>query len=352
MGTVAVVSAVFGAAAGSGAALLIDRTGSDADEAAAQPPAGLVSVEVNSAVAEAAVRARESVVRIESRSRTSSGVDVGSGVVIDGEGHIVTNAHVVLGTDSLRIFLADGSEQQAILIGHDSPFTDVAVLQIAPGAAPALEAGDAAAVQLGETVVAVGNPLSEFAGSVSVGVISGLARVRTLDGMRYDDLLQTDAALNNGNSGGALVNLAGQFIGMPTAVLREAGNGQPVAGIGFAIPSNRVMEVARAIIEDGGPIDRASLGVEHLDLGPGVGRVAGIAPETQGALIVSVRGGGPADEAGLRPGDVITSLAGVPVDREHPLLNALAGLDPGDVVDVTFDRSGRITETRIQLGRR
>jgi S1-C subfamily serine protease len=355
LAAVAGIAALFGAIGGAATATLFnedDADGSATTPAASGSNAGGVRVEVSGAIAEAAAKGHASVVRIESRARDGNGVDVGSGVVIDNDGHIVTNAHVVLGTDSLRVFLPDGREQQAILVGHDAPFTDVAVLQVAPGAVTPLDAGDSDALMLGETVVAVGNPLSEFAGSVSVGVVSGLNRVRYLDGMRYDDLVQTDAALNNGNSGGALVNLAGQFVAMPTAVLRETAAGVPVSGIGFAIPSNRVMAVARAIIENGGPIARASLAAEHVDVTAEVARSTGLGPDAAGALITAVVPGGPADLAGLLPGDVITTLGGMPVDREHPLLNVLAEMTPDESVTVVFERRGRVVEAQIRPGRR
>ncbi|MBA4181280.1 MAG: hypothetical protein C0506_11880 [Anaerolinea sp.] len=229
--------------------------GDNATEPAAPAPSRIVlTVEQSSAVTDVAARARPGVVLIRSTKRTPSGIesDSGSGVVLDEQGHILTNAHVVLGTDSLRVTLSDGTERPAILLGHDFPFTDVAVLQITPGKLTPIEPGDSSTLKLGQTVIAIGNPLVEFEGSVNVGVISGLARRRTFDAVRQDDLLQTDAAVNSGNSGGALLNLQGQFIGMPTAVLRQSRTSQPVEGIAFALPSNRVLEIAARIIAVGG----------------------------------------------------------------------------------------------------
>ena len=313
-----------------------------------------LTVEHTSAVRDAAAKARASVVRIESTRRTTSGVvqDVGSGVVLDTDGHILTNAHVVLNTETLTVFLADGSERKAIMIGHDYPFTDVAVLQIGPGGLEPVEIGDSAALALGETVLAIGNPLSDFEGSVSVGVVSGLNRRRTFDGVVQPDLIQTDAAVNQGNSGGALVNLRGAFVGMPTSVVRESRSGQPVEGIAFALPSARVLEIARGIIAESGAYPRPTLAIEHLDLTPDVlARAPRLAVE-EGALVTQVIPGGTADAAGIQPGDVITGIGGEQVDRQNLLLNVLLRFNPDDTVRVVLNRDGRIIEVEVRLGKR
>lgn len=317
-------------------------------------PAGVTRVDVTSAISEVAAAGRASVVRIESERRSDGRrtTDVGSGVVIDDKGHIVTNAHVVLGTSALRIFLSDGTERQAFLIGHDAPFSDVAVLQIGLDGPPPLPIGDSSALRPGDSVVAVGNPLSEFAGSVTVGVVSGVDRVRVFDSVRNDDLIQTDAALNSGNSGGALLNLAGQLVGMPTAVLRESNSGQPVQGIGFAIPSNRLLEIARLIIEAGGSPARPTLGIDHVDLSPEVAVRAGLQPGTTGALVTSVAEGSPASLAGVRLGDVITRIGQFELGSDRPLLNALMEFSPEQSVTVYLARNGQTIETQVRLGRR
>ncbi|MCC6959568.1 MAG: trypsin-like peptidase domain-containing protein [Dehalococcoidia bacterium] len=324
---------------------------------AAQPagsPSRAVTIEQTSAIAEAAAAARPSVVRIESTKRSAGGVeqDVGSGVVLDHEGHIITNAHVVLGTDSLKVVLSDGSERGAILLGHDSPFTDIAVLQIAPGNLTPIETGDSDVLKLGESVIAIGNPLAEFDGSVSVGVVSGLRRVRTFDGVRQEDLIQTDAAVNNGNSGGALVNLQGQFVGMPTAVLRVNRGGADVEGIAFALPANRLLAIAKGIIESGGLYPRPSLQLAHQDITPEVLARFNRLPATEGALVLALSPNGSGDRAGIQPGDIISSINGQVVGSESPLLNVLGGFAPGDTVKVVLNRNGRIIETEVQLALR
>ena len=323
--------------------------------AATKSPAPTVNIASGSGLPAVIARVRPAVVKIESTRRTNAGVerDVGSGVLIDKLGHIVTNAHVVLGTETLKVILADGSELPAILIGHDSPFTDVAVLQIGPP--PGIEpvtAGDSTSLQVGEPVVAIGNPLAEFAGSVSAGIVSGLNRKRTFDGVRQDDFIQTDAPLNNGNSGGALLNAAGEFIGMPTAVLRQNPGGSPVQGIGFAVPSARVMSVAQVIIASGGAYPRPTLGLDHLDLtADATPRACRLGVDT-GAVVIGLAPGGPAATAGVQLCDVITKVGDDPVDHDHPLLNALVSREAGQTVKVVLNRNGRIIEAEVRLARR
>jgi S1-C subfamily serine protease len=348
--------AAFGALAGGAlvaAAVFVAGIGDEAPASHqdAPPTSTLLTVEQTSAVAEAAARGRQSIVKILSTRKTANGAleqDIGSGVIIDDQGHIVTNAHVVQGTETLKVFLVDGTEQPAILVGHDYPFNDIAVLQIGPGKAGPLEIGDSSALQPGETVVAVGNPLAEFDFSISVGVVSALNRRRILDGVRQDDLIQTDAALNSGNSGGALVNLRGQFVGMPTLVLRQGRTGAPIEGLGFALPSNHVMEVARRIIAANGAIARPSLGLDHLDITAELVDRARLAVE-EGAVVRSVVAGGAAAMAGIQPGDIITRVGDVDVNKDTPLLNALIDLEAGQSVSVVLNRSGRIIEVEVRL---
>ena len=326
-----------------------------APEASVTPaPRAALTVEQTSAVIDVASRARPGVVLIESTRRTAGGSeqDAGSGIVLDAKGHILTNAHVVLGTDSLRVILSDGTERPAILLGHDYPFTDVAVLQIGPGKLTPIAPGDSSTLKLGETVIAIGNPLAEFAGSVTVGVISGLNRRRTFDAVRQNDLLQTDAAVNSGNSGGALLNLQGEFIGMPTAVLRQSRSGAPVDAIAFALPSNRVMEIANVIVASGGHYPRPSAGLEHVDLSPEALQRLPRLTVTEGALVTAITPAGAAETAGIQPGDVITALGGTPVTRDAPFLNALMAHEPGESVRVVLNRNGRIIETEVRLARR
>ncbi len=313
------------------------------------------TIEITSAIAEAAFRVRPSVVRIESTKRTSGGGtehDVGSGVVLDSQGHVATNAHVVIGTDAVKVILSDGSERPAILLGHDYPFTDLAVLQVSPGALSPIKVADSEALVLGEMVLAIGEALSEFQGSVTMGVISGLNRKRYYNGVVQPDFIQTDAAVNQGNSGGALVNMKGELVGMPTGIIRSTETGAPVEGIAFALPSNRLLEIARRIIASGGTVVRPSLGFDHVDLTPdSLPRLPRIAID-EGAIVSAVAPGGPAAEAGIKVGDIVTMLGDEAINRQNPLLNALMRHDPGQVVKVVLNRSGRIIETEVRLVKR
>lgn len=356
-----VATALGGGLAGGIAAGLIVWAATEDDGAqapAATAPAagspGATTIEVTGAIVEAAARGRASVVRIESSHRTTGGIerDVGSGVVVDSRGYIVTNAHVVIGTDSLKVILPDGSERQAILLGHDYPFTDVAVLQVSPGGLTPIEAGDSSTLAPGETVVAIGEALSEFQGSVTVGVVSGVNRTRYYDGVVQRDFIQTDAAVNHGNSGGALLNLKGQLVGMPTSVIRLTETGQDVQGVAFALPANRLLKVAGQIITLGGPIPRPSLGFETIDLVPeNLARLPRLATD-EGAIVSSVPAGSAAVDAGVKVGDIVTMLGDQAITRQNPLLNVLEKYEPGQTVKVVLNRSGRIIVTEVRLVKR
>ncbi len=350
--TLALALALAAFVGGIAGGLLVLQFGSDDGHSDRPGVPGLAAVEVDitSAVTDAVAKARPAVVRVESATRRT--FDVGSGVVISEEGYILTNAHVVVGTDQLKVVLADGSERPAVLIGHDYPFNDIAVLQVAPGGLTVIPAGDSDALKPGETVIAIGNPLGELYGSVTVGVVSGLNRSRLLDGVRHDDIIQTDAAVNSGNSGGALVNLDGKLVGIPTTILRQSSSGQPVEGVAFAIPSNRALGIARRIIAARGPIARPSLELEHIDLNEEVvARLPALAVSS-GAVVLTVVPGGVAAQAGIRAGDVIVQLGNDTVDARTPLLNALAAHEPGESIKVVLNRNGRIIETEVRLAKR
>ncbi|MGE5596502.1 MAG: S1C family serine protease [Hyphomicrobiales bacterium] len=351
---VAGVAAIVGGLVGGVVVAVVDGGDNDGSEAGGDAPQTThITVEQTSAIAEVAAKARPSVIRLQSTRRTPTGIeqDVGSGVVLDDEGHVLTNAHVVLGTESLKAVLPDGSERPAILLGHDYPFTDLAVVQVGPGSFPPVAIGDSSQLAVGETVVAIGNPLSEFDGSVSVGVVSGLNRKRVFDGVLQPDLIQTDAAVNSGNSGGALLNLRGEFVGMPTAVLRDAGNGPSVEGIAFALPSNRVMEIARTIIATGSSYPRPTMGIAHIDLDPASGNASRLAVD-RGALVTDVASGSAAAAAGIVPGDIVTRIGDQDVNPDNPFLNAMAHYRPGETVRVVLNRGGRIIEAEVHLGQR
>jgi len=179
------------------------------------------------------------------RGGSGTAVAEGSGVIIDAQGHILTNAHVVQGATKLEVVFNDGSTTSAQLVGADAT-KDIAVLQVSGNVPAYLTLGDSSALQLGETVIAIGSPLGTYSGSVTVGVVSGLDR--SVQGASQDHLIQTDAAINSGNSGGPLLNLNGEVIGINTLVVRQTNSGDIAEGLGFAIPSNTLATVVMQIL--------------------------------------------------------------------------------------------------------
>lgn len=218
---------------------------------ARSPTAGNLAVTDDSAITRVAARAAPAVVTIvntlQARSGrlNNSGVAEGSGVIIDDQGHIITNAHVVTSAQDLTVIYNDGTQVSARLIGANTA-EDIALLQVS-GRVPAfLALGDSDALQLGETLIAIGSPLGAYRGSVTVGVVSGLNR--SVAGTGQNKLIQTDAAINNGNSGGPLLNLAGEVIGMNTLAVHHTDSGAVVEGLGFAIPSNTIGTVTKQLM--------------------------------------------------------------------------------------------------------
>jgi serine protease Do len=266
---------------------------------------------------------------------------IGSGVLIDSKGLILTNHHVVRSADNIRVTLHDGRQFDARVLGGD-PLTDLALIRVKQDASglPYARLGNSDAMEVGDWVVAIGNPLG-LASSVSAGIIS--ARARNINIGPYDDFLQTDAAINPGNSGGPLFNLSGEVIGINTAI---AGQG---TGIGFAIPSN----MAKALLPqlEKGEVRRGWLGVMIQDLTPELAKALD-APVTKGALVSSVEEDTPAARAGLRSEDVITALDGAPVESSSGLTRAIGARQPGARVTVTLFRDGKKLERPVTLGTR
>jgi serine protease Do len=257
---------------------------------------------------------------------------LGSGVIIDPSGYIVTNAHVIAHADKIVVKLEDGREFDAKVVGSD-PKTDVAVLKIAaPPDLPAAHLGNSDSLQVGDWVIAIGNPfgLSE---TVTAGIVS--AKGRVIGEGPYEDFIQTDASINPGNSGGPLVNMEGQVIGINAAIFSQSGGN---IGIGFAIPINLVKNVAQEIRQYG-KVVRGWLGVTIQQVTPQLAKSFGL-ENAEGALVSEVEKGSPADKAGFRQGDIIVEFDGKPVNLAHQLPTMVAESKIGQTVPVAILRHG------------
>jgi serine protease DegQ len=261
---------------------------------------------------------------------------LGSGVVVDAaKGYILTNNHVVGGADDITVTLQGGRTYKASLVGTD-PDTDVAVIRINAPDLQALPLADSSKLRVGDFVVAVGEPfgLSE---TVTSGIVSALGR-SGLSKSGYQNFIQTDASINPGNSGGALVNLRGELVGINTMIFSPSGGN---VGIGFAIPSNLAAEVMQQLIAHG-KVERGTLGVQSQDITPRIAKLLGIAQD-KGVVVTGVDAGSPAEQAGLQPGDVLTSIDGKPLRDVNDLHNAEGLLPVGSTVklDVLHDGKAR-----------
>lgn len=264
----------------------------------------------------------------------------GSGVIISNDGHIITNNHVVEGASSVYVIYNDGTRKDASVVGVDA-LTDIAVLKVS-GQVPASAAfGDSGGLQLGEWVIAIGSPLGNYRGSVTVGVVSGLNRRVGLS----EGLVQTDAAINHGNSGGPLINLAGQIIGINTLIVRDTVGGAPAEGLGFAVPSNTVRSVAEQLIARG-RIDYPFIGITYTEVTPQLASEMNINVKN-GVIITQVTPGSPAARAGIQLQDIVTRIDNNTIDEDHSLRSILFQYHVGDQVTLTLVRNGQ--EQQVQL---
>jgi Do/DeqQ family serine protease len=270
----------------------------------------------------------------DSAPRERSFQSAGSGVIFDAKsGYIVTNAHVVENANEITVTLQDGRDLTAEVVGSDTP-SDVAVLKVKPEGLAQIPLGDSTHVEVGDFVVAIGNPFG-LQHTVTSGIISGLSR-SGINPDGYEDFIQTDASINPGNSGGALVNLRGELIGINTAILSRSGGN---IGIGFAIPVNMARSVVDQLIRYGA-VKRGQLGVSMYTVTPDIAHSLGL-PSASGALVSQVVEGSPAAKAGIRSGDVITSVNGQAVKSNSELRNAIGLLRVGDRVEVGLVRDGK-----------
>jgi 2-alkenal reductase len=272
----------------------------------------------------------------------------GTGFFITNDGYIITNNHVVEGTQEVEIILSDGTQQTADFVGSD-PYSDIAVLK-ANGNVPAVAAlGNSDALDPGESVIAIGSPLGDFKNTVTVGVVSATGRsIDTGKGYSIENLIQTDAAINQGNSGGPLVNLAGEVIGVNTLVVRQSPSGSVAEGLGFAIPMNTARAIAEQIIEQG-YFARPYMGVSFQPINPEIAARYDL-PAEWGVFITNVEPGSPASEAGIQEGDIITRVGDIALDETHSYVNALFSYQPGDQIPLVVMRNGQQTGLQITLG--
>ncbi|MBW8037974.1 PDZ domain-containing protein [Lactobacillus helveticus] len=280
----------------------------------------------------------------------------GSGVVYmksNGKGYIVTNNHVISGSDAVQVLLANGKTVNAKVVGKDST-TDLAVLSIdAKYVTQTAQFGDSKHLEAGQTVIAVGSPLgSEYASTVTQGIISAPARTISTSSGNQQTVIQTDAAINPGNSGGALVNSAGQVIGINSMKLAQSSDGTSVEGMGFAIPSNEVVTIVNELVKKG-KITRPQLGVRVIAL-QGIpegyrSRLKIKSNLKNGIYIAFVSRNGSAANAGIKSGDVITKVDGKKVDDVASLHSILYSHKVGDTVNVTVNRNGKDVDMKVKL---
>jgi len=356
---VAGISALSGAVAGGVAVYSAMRQGQSAATLPAPPTAEpvaqqIITTEIDTAITQAVEKVGPAVVTVVGIipgqpsffGRTPDQPVSGSGVFISADGYVITNNHVVEDTSKIVVILADGTELPAEIVGAD-PFSDIAVLK-AQGEPPAVAAlGNSDNLRPGETVIAIGSPLGDFKNTVTVGVVSATERsIEVSQNRLMEGLIQTDAAINQGNSGGPLVNLAGEVIGINTLIVRGGGYGSAVAeGLGFAIPANKVRAVAEQLIAQGHVV-YPYLGIRYQWISPSIARTYHL-PVDSGVYVAAVGTGTPAAQAGLQEGDIITHIGEQKLDSEHPFTNVLYSFAPGETTTLTVVRGKKTVQLEV-----
>jgi len=276
--------------------------------------------------------------------RGENQVGLGSGVIISASGYILTNNHVVENADEIEVILNDKRKARAKVIGTD-PDTDLAILKIDLDKLPVIVLGNSDTLEVGDAVLAIGNPFG-VGQTVTGGIVSALGR-NQLGINTFENFIQTDAAINPGNSGGALVDVNGNLLGINTAIYSRSGGSM---GIGFAIPVSTAKQVLEGIVKDG-QVTRGWIGVEPQELSPELAETFNIQAKS-GVIITGVLQNGPAAQAGIQPGDVITGVNGKAVSNVTELLSAVAGLKPGVAAPLSVTRKDSKTEIAVTPGKR
>jgi len=268
---------------------------------------------------------------------------LGSGVIVTADGTILTNHHVVEGADKVTVLFSDEREFEAEVIGSDQK-TDIAVLRVDAEDLPTVPLGNADTVEVGDVVLAIGNPLG-VGQTVTMGIVGATGREFGITGGGYEDFIQTDAAINPGNSGGALVNARGELVGINTAIVSRSGGND---GLGFAVPVNLAHHVMTQLVENGRVV-RGYMGVGIQDVTVKMAKTLDL-PDSKGAVITRVEEDGPAAEAGFEPYDVVRKMDGKSIDGTRDLRLRIANVAPGERVNVTVLREGRERDLLIELG--
>lgn len=369
VGVALLVGLISGGVAGAVVALLVPRdqpatiarsTASTGGEPA--KPASVLSVQEESALIDAVKKTLPGVVTltVQATSTDAAGrpvreTNLGSGVMIDDRGFILTNNHVVQNATKITVKLSSGEERPGILVGDDSPFTDLAVVRVQPDGMTAVPVGDSDALALGQQVVAIGSVAfganaTDFRNNVTRGIVSGIHRRWPREDVVMEDLIQTDAAVNHGNSGGPLINLAGQVVGINTTVVRETDNGLQVQGVAFAISSKVFKPVADEIIRTG-KVVRPYIGVQHQQITAAIARQSGL-PIQNGAAVIGIIPDSPAAKAGIQRGDILTRMAGDDITEVNPYLNILVKQQPNSTVPITLLRNGKEVSVDVAISAR
>jgi S1-C subfamily serine protease len=362
VGTVLAASLLAAVLASGGTFAALSATGALDQPTAAAPvtnadPTSVrqpVTIDENSAVVNVAAQAGPAVVRIVAGNVDPNALElpeqgIGSGVIFNPNGWILTNRHVVAGSDSLTVELKDGTRYPGEIYGIDT-LTDLAIVRVDATGLTAAGLGDSDSLRVGQLVVAIGSPLGTFSNTVTSGIVSAKGRQIQADGASLRNLIQTDAAINPGNSGGPLLDASGAVIGINTAIARDS------TGIGFSIPVN----LAKPLMEQalaGKPLQRPYIGIRYEDINAQLAKDESL-PVNEGALVSRdadlngnppITPGSPADAAGIEPGDIITAIGSTVIDIEHPLDAVLAQSSPGETVVLEVLRDGQSTTIEVTL---
>ena len=348
---VVLIAFAGGALSGGAVSMLLDDSSSEGTAAegntAPQPADGTAAATVEAALPSVVTIINEQPDRQDAQGNIIGTVAVGSGFIIDARGYIVTNEHVINDVGQLTVVLANGEERPATLVSHDAPFTDLAVIKVQEGGLQALRWEDSERLALGQPVIAIGTALFEFRNSVTVGVVSGLQRRWLRQGVYMEDLIQTDALLNAGNSGGPLLTLDGEVAGINSTVVRTIDGTETVTGVAFAISSRTAQPIVQSII-DKGTNARPYFGIDHQNIDQELLLTTNLRID-HGAIVQRVTGGSPAAQAGIQAGDVLLRLGRFDISEEQPFINVLSRVGLNDRVEVQVWRDGRVFNTTVQV---